>query len=72
MRTAVIFTETEGHKARTSLEEHGRRIEAQIAERSGAAGVRVLSASLAATAWEDYNIRYSSITVVEIEAPSDT
>lgn len=65
MPTELIFTETEGHKARTSLEEHGRRIEAQISDRFGAAPVRVISASIAATAWEDYNVRYSSVTVVE-------
>jgi len=34
--------------------------------------VRILSSSIAATSWEDYNIRYSSITVVEIEAPRET
>ncbi|GAC1436137.1 MAG: hypothetical protein NVSMB51_06850 [Solirubrobacteraceae bacterium] len=65
MKTELVFTETEGHKARTTLEEHGRRLEAEIRERFGAG--RILSSSLAATAWEDYNIRYSSITLVALD-----
>jgi hypothetical protein len=67
MHNELIFTETEGHKGRTTLEDHGRRIAAQIAERFGPDPVRVRSSSLATTAWEDYNVRYSSITVVETE-----